>query len=238
MASHGIRAIITDTGGTVFDWHSAVLEGFTTVGAARGLTADWPALVKTWRRLSTVWVDKGLPFVNGRVEMDMDDVLRETLTQTLQQHSVTGFTESDRHALVHSWRNMPPWEDIPKGVARLRKGLIVCPFTILKTALIIHASRGKVDWDTVISCEMIGVYKTDPRTYAAAVRWLDVKTEEVLLVTAHTNDLMAGHKFGMKTAFIRREKEWGEIPNYDLEPAKEADFVADTFEELATQLGL
>jgi 2-haloacid dehalogenase len=170
--------------------------------------------------------------------MDMDDVLRETLTQTLEKHGVTGLTEQDRGELVLSWRDMPPWEDIPNGVKRLRKGLVVCPFTILKTTLIIQASRGKVEWDAVISCEMIGVYKTDPRTYAAAAKWLDFDKEEVLLVTAHTNDLLAGHRYGMKTAFIRREKEWGDIENYDLTPAREADYVADSFEELAQQLGL
>jgi 2-haloacid dehalogenase len=233
-----IKAIICDTGGTVFDWHSAVLSGFQRVASKSGLQGDWPALVKTWRRRSVTWVDKGLPIVNGRIEMDMDDVLKETLTETLEEHGVTGLSEGDRRELVLSWRDMPPWEDIPNGVKRLRKDLIVCPFTILKTALIIKASRGAVDWDAVISCEMIGVYKTDLRTYAAAVRWLDLNKEEVLLVTAHTNDLLAGHTFGLKTAFIRRETEWGEIVNFDLTPPKEADYVADGFDELAGQLGL
>ena len=237
-----IKAIITDTGGTVFDWHSAVLSAFTSIGGSAGLTADWSALTKTWRKLSTTRVDKGLPFgPSGRVEMDMDDVLLETLLQTLTAHEIDAgaFSDAQKKELVLSWRQMAPWSDVPSGVARLRKRLIVCPFTILKTRLVIDASRGKVDWDTIISCEQIGVYKTDPRTYATAVHWLDLTKEEVLLVTTHNNDMTHGKKFGLRTAFVYRPKEWYDMASLDPEPAQgAADFVAKDFEDLATQLGL
>lgn len=238
-ACKGVRAIITDTGGTVFDWHTAVQTAFTEVGGARDLSAEWSALTKTWRKLSTTRVDKGLPLApSGKVDMDMDDVLRETLNQTLAQHSVTGFTAEDEAELVHSWRNMKPWDDIPSGVARLRKALYVVPFTILKAAQVIQASKGYVDWDTVVSCEMIGIYKTHPTTYATACKWLDLPKEQVLLVTTHNNDLRAAHAFGLRTAFVYREKEWSDMPSLDSEPDPVADWVAKDFEDLARQLGL
>jgi len=233
-----VKAIICDTGGTVFDWHTAVCTGFENAGSARGIKADWPALTKTWRKLSTKKVDVGLPMVNGKIEVDMDDVLADTLEETLNTHNVSGFTSEDRAQLVKSWRNMKPWADIPEGVRRLRKGLLVCPFTILKTALVIQASKGRVDWDCIISCEMIGVYKTDPRTYATAAHWLDLPKESVLLVTTHNNDLKAAHKYGYKTAFIYRPKEWSDIASLDPEPDPSADIVANDFEDLASKLGL
>jgi 2-haloacid dehalogenase len=233
-----ISALIFDTGGTIFDWHTAVVEGFTRVGAARGVDADWPAMTKTWRRLSTTMVDQGLPSENGRAVVDMDDVLLTTLQETLDTHSTTGFTAADQAELVLAWRRMQPWPDVPSGLPRLRSRFVVAPFTILKAALVIQASRrGGLSWDTVISCEMIGVYKTHPDTYATAARWLDQPHDGMLLVTTHNNDLEAAHRFGFHTAFIYRPDEWRDIASLDPEPSELADFVAQDLDDLADQLG-
>ncbi len=54
------EALIFDTGGTVFDWHTAVKTSLESVGSARGLDADWGAVTKAWRRRSTTrWVMSG-----------------------------------------------------------------------------------------------------------------------------------------------------------------------------------
>jgi len=234
----GVRAIVCDTGGTVFDWHTAVADALADQGGRRGIVADWPAVTKTWRRLSTRMVDRGLPKDAGRITMDMDDVLSVTLDETLVSHDVHGFSDEDRRALVHSWRSMPAWPDILPGVAALRTAYPVAPFTILKAALVVEASRRSgVSWDAVISCEMIGEYKTHPATYHTAARWLDVPIESLLLVTTHNNDLDAGHALGLRTAFVYRPDEWADEASDDPEPSPNADLVASDFVDLARQLG-
>ena len=234
-----IGALICDTGGTIFDWHEAVAAGFARVGSARGVRADWSALTKTWRKLSTTMVDVGLPTKNGRVTVDMDDVLLTTRLQTLEAYSVTGFADDDFRELVRAWRQMKPWPDILSAIPRLRGKFMVAPFTILKAALVIEASRSAgLSWDAVISCEMIGIYKTHPATYETAARWLGQSHDRMLLVTTHNNDLEAGHRFGFKTAYVYRPHEWHDIPSLDPEPSKFADYVAQDFNDLADQLGV
>ncbi len=234
-----IAALAFDTGGTVFDWHSAVHEGFKRQGELRHVDADWPALTKTWRRLSTGMVHAGLPQQGGRATLDMDDVLAVTLGATLEEHAVTGFGPDDLSQLTLAWRAMAAWPDVINALPCLRQRFVVSPFTILTTALVIEASRRSgLTWDAVISCEMIGVYKTHRTTYETVARWLDLSPHEIMLVSTHNDDIEAARASGMRTAFVYRPDEWWDIPSLDPEPGDAAELVAADLNDLARQLGL
>lgn len=233
-----IDALIFDTGGTVFDWHTAVKSSLEALGAARGLDADWGAVTKTWRRQSTTMVDVAMPVENGRVSIDMDEVLRRTLTTTLAEHHVAGFDDADAEVLVAGWRGMLAWPDAASALHRLRSSYVISPFTILKAALVIEASRRSgISWDAVISCEMIGIYKTHRPAYETAARWLDLPIDRIMMVTTHNNDLEAAHRYGFATAFVERPREWNDIPSPDPTASPLADLVATDFDDLADQLG-
>ena len=233
-----IGALTFDTGGTVLDWHSGISSAFAAVGAAEGVTGDWPALTKTWRRLSTDLVKEGIPMEGGRASLDMDGVLHQTLVTTLRDHAVGGLSAVGLASLVAAWRGIGAWPDVKSGLQRLRKRFIVTPFTILKTSLIIEASRrAGLSWDCVISCEMIGIYKTHPVAYETAAKWLDLPHDRILMVTTHNNDLTAAYEYGFRTAFVRRPDEWGGERPPDPDPDPVADLVANDFNHLADQLG-
>ena len=44
-----IKALTFDTGGTILDWHHGISRAFATVGARRGLQADWPTITNEYR---------------------------------------------------------------------------------------------------------------------------------------------------------------------------------------------
>ncbi len=233
-----VAALIFDTGGTLFDWHTAVRTALERRGTERGIRADWSAVTKTWRRLSTTMVERGLPEVAGRATMDMDGVLAVTLGSALERHGISGFGEDDRAALVLGWREMAAWPDVPVGLPLLRSRYVVAPFTILRTALVIEASRNAgLSWDAIISCEMIGVYKTQRPAYEAAARWLDLPHDRVMLVSTHNNDIRAARSYGFHTAFLYRPTEWWDIPSLDPEPGDAVELVADGLVDLARKLG-
>lgn len=231
-----LEALIFDTGGTVFDWHSAVTETLADVGRREAVEADWPRLAADWRRASLQTLDEMSRPSAGAMDADMDAVLRVSLEAVLGEHDLPQLaTHSD--ALVQGWRRMPAWHDSARGLARLRERFIVASFTILRTALVIESSRrAGVQWDAIISCEMTGVYKIAPASYDFPERWLDVPRHRIMLVTAHNNDLDAAHDAGYRTAFVRRPKEWGEMTSPDAEPSPQADVVAADIDDLATRL--
>ena len=110
-------------------------------------------------------------------------------------------------------------------------------FTLLTTALVINVSRANnFVWDAVISCEMIGTYKTRPEAYLTAAKWLQLKPQEILMVACHNFDLNAARAVGYQTAFVRRPSEWGPGGPPDPNPHPDCTFVADTFGELASRL--
>ncbi len=237
-ALRGIKALAVDTGGTVLDWLPGVTRAFQEVGQRRGRDAPWTELTKHWRRLSTGMVNDGLPQKDGRVSIDFDDVLRQTLEPVLADHGLSDLPAEDRETLVRSWRRLDAWPDVVGGVARLRTRFLVAPFTILRTPLVVEASRHVgVSWDLVISCEMIGIYKTDRRAYETAAHWMDCRNQQVLLVTCHNNDLRAAHSYGLPTAFVNRPDEWGDEVSPDAEADPAANIVCDGFDDLADQLG-
>jgi 2-haloacid dehalogenase len=234
-----VAALIFDTGGTLFDWHSAVHRALEREGARRGIAADWAAVTKTWRRLSTTLVDKGMPEENGRATLDMDGVLALTLEETLERHEIRDFTPEDSASLVLGWREMAAWPDVPVGLPILRSRYVVAPFTILRAALVIECSRrAGISWDAVISCEMIGIYKTRKPAYMTAARWLDLPPERIMLVSTHNNDIRAARSYGFRTAFLYRPDEWWDIPSLDPEPGEAVELVANDTVDLARRLGL
>jgi len=115
---------------------------------------------------------------------------------------------------------------------------VVASFTLLTTSLVIDVSRrnGFV-WDAIISCEMIGVYKTRPESYLTAARWLQLDPSEIMMVACHNFDLNAARESGYHSAFVRRPDEWGPGGPPDPAPNPAHDLVVDGFDELATRLG-
>ena len=77
----------------------------------------------------------------------------------------------------------------------------------------------------------------DPKSYLGAAAMLDARPEETMLVAAHEDDLAAARNVGLRTAFVRRPKEFGRPSRYDLPHDRSFDFIAVDFKHLASQLG-
>ncbi len=83
---------------------------------------------------------------------------------------------------------------------------------------------------------MVGVYKPNPQAYQTAARWLNLPSEQVLMVACHNFDLNGAHAAGMRTAFVRRPDEWGPAGPPDPNPNMAYDFVVNDFDELRRQV--
>jgi len=111
-------------------------------------------------------------------------------------------------------------------------------FTILSLSLIVDVSRRNgIDWDAVIPCEMLRVYKPLPDAYRRAAAFLAVEPGEILMVACHNFDLDAARGEGYRTAFVRRPDEWGPTGPPDPVPNLGCDLVVPGFAELAELLG-
>ena len=228
-----IKALAFDTGGTILDWHGGISRAFAAAGAKRGLDADWAAITNEYRRRS-------LKSIVGQVNpaFNFDDVHRTVLDAVVKDYKLDALTAADRDAIWRTWHALEAWPDFAAALARLRRKYVVASFTLLTTSLVIDISKKNgIDWDAIISCEMIGIYKTRPEAYATAAKWLQLDPAEILMVACHNIDLTAALGCGYKTAFVQRPSEWGREGPPDPVPNPAHTMVVDSFPELAERLG-
>jgi 2-haloacid dehalogenase len=227
-----IKVLAFDTGGTVLDWHVGLTAAMSAWGAAHDVEHDWHALANEHRRRSlrrmTSTVDPGF---------NIDDVHRDVLGELFDENGLAG-SQEERRAIAVCWHQLEAWPDFSAALCRLRRRRICVSFTILSLSLIVDVSRRNgIDWDAVISCEMLRVYKPLPDAYRRAAAFLAVEPQEILMVACHNFDLDAARGVGYRTAFVRRPDEWGPSgpPDPVANPATEV--VVDGFAELADRFG-
>jgi 2-haloacid dehalogenase len=228
-----LKVLAFDTGGTILDWHSGISAALAKAGRRRGVEHDWAAFTNEYRR-------RALRRMVGQVDpsFNIDDVHRDLLDELLAEAGITAFTTEDRATVAARWHALDAWPDFVPALARLRRRYICVSFTILSLALAIGVSRKNgIDWDAVIACEMLRVYKTRPEAYQRAAQLLQVPTDRILMVACHNFDLDAARGEGYRTAFVRRPDEWGLAGPPDPNPNPACDIVVDGFAELADRLG-
>ena len=231
-----IQALTFDTGGTILDWYTGISSTLSQIGQQRNIEADWADITHQYRITSLTAMTGGEE--GYRPDFNIDDVHRQQIELFLSENILTGFTTEDFEIVRHAWHELQCWPDVPGGLARLRSRYIVASLTILSNRLIVDTcKRSGIVWDTVISCESIGVYKPRPLAYNTAARWLQLEPSECLMVAAHGLDLAAAAKCGFKTALVHRPTEWGPLgePEF-MKSDVEFDYVADDFDDLADQL--
>ena len=238
MSLQDVKALTFDTGGTILDWHTGFSAALAKAGGRHGLERDWARIVNELRRRSLrrmVNLGKDSP-----PEYNFDDSHRVVLNELLAENGLEAITEEERYDIWWTAaHNLVAWPDFPAVLPKLREKFICASMTILSFRIVIDTARcNRLSWDAVISCEGIGKYKTLPEAYLTGARWLQLKPEECCMVACHNFDLDAAKKNGFKTAFIRRPDEWGADGPPDPEPNPMHDIVADSFPDLAGQLGV
>jgi len=227
-----IKVLAFDTGGTVLDWHTGLASAMAAWGVAHGIERDWHALANDHRRRS-------LRRMTGTVApgFNIDDVHRDVLSEIFEENGLGGSPE-DRSVIAERWHQLDAWPDFASALRRLRRHRICVSFTILSLSLIVDVSRRNgIDWDAVIPCEMLCLYKPHPDAYRRTAALLAVEPREILMVACHNFDLDAAGGVGYRTAFVRRPDEWGPAGPPDPVPKSATDIVVDGFEELADHFG-
>jgi 2-haloacid dehalogenase len=223
-----VKVLAFDTGGTVLDWHSGLTAAMASWGAKSGIECDWHALANEHRHRSLGRMTNTLdPAFN------IDEVHRDVLGELFDEHKLGG-SVMERWAIAQCWHELEAWPDFATALRRLRRRRICASFTILSLSLSVDVSRHNgIDWDAVIPCEMLRVYKPLPEAYRRAAKFLAVERNEILMVACHNFDLDAARGEGYRTAFVRRPDEWGPGGPPDPVPNPACDLVVDGFAELA-----
>jgi 2-haloacid dehalogenase len=230
------KVLIFDIGGTVFDWNTAITDTLQRLVPEDHMSGED-------RRRFALACRAGFLLTSGAVVrgdekwMTADQILARVIDDVSREAGMPGLDAGARADLSLSWRRMPAWPGAREAIASLRRKYIVAPLTILSWAMAVGSSRRNgIDWDSILSCDILGIYKPDPRCYARAAEIVDCAPHEMLMVASHPSDLRAAMACGYRSAYVVPRLEDPGDDYVDTGFAKEFDHVAQDFADLAARL--
>lgn len=227
------RAFLFDIFGTVVDWRSGVAAFAAPFLEERGIALDPFEFADLWRAEYQPAMQRIRS--GGRPYVALDTLHLENLDRVLEKTGLNvAFDNKARQALNQAWEHLPPWPDSVQGIARLRDRFIVAPCSNGSIALMTRLARhAGLTWDCILGADIARDYKPRLEVYQACCQALQLPPENVVMVAAHNDDLVAARKAGLATAFIPRPREHGDSQKTDLEPVDSWDMVANSLTELA-----
>ncbi len=231
-----VKALVFDVFGTVVDWRGSIIAEGKTRWAGRFPQVDWGAFADAWRAQYAPTMDR---VRRGVIPWrELDTLHRVILDDIAPKFGVTGLGEEELQDLNKVWHRLHGWPDSPHGLARLKSKYVISTLSNGNVALLTNMAKfAGLPWDCVLSAELFGHYKPDPEVYLGAASILGLRPDQVMMTAAHTNDLDAAAKQGLRTAYVHRPTERPNQPPHAMPAASAYDCVVSSFEELATRLG-
>jgi 2-haloacid dehalogenase len=230
-ASAPCKALVFEVFGTLVDWRGGVARD---VRAAFGKSVDAEAFADAWR-------DEYQPAMEevraGRIGFSKLDALhRRNLDRVLARLGLPA-DEDTRVQLNLAWHHLDAWPDVTPALQRLRPHFLLAPCSNGNISLMVDlARRNGWHWDAILGAEHARDYKPKAEVYRAACDAFDCAPNEVLMVAAHSSDLEAAARAGLRTAFVARPNEHGPGRG-ESAPSVPVDLAAADLGALAERLG-
>ncbi|MGA7497576.1 MAG: haloacid dehalogenase type II [Isosphaeraceae bacterium] len=232
MITGGIKALTFDVFGTVVDLRGTIVAEGSRIGALRGIVADWNSIANAYSQA----YGEALGLINSKKSpwSSQEMLLRQAFDEIMVRFGLSGLSPSDRDDLGSIWARLKPWSDSVSGFKRLHGRFALVALSNANKTLLASLGRWTcLPWDRLLSAELAGVSKPDPRVYRMALAELSKPAESVLMVASHAFDLNAAHAEGFKTALVQRTSEPDSSPSG---LNHKAFHVVDDLEELAEKL--
>ena len=233
-AVDGVKAMVFDVFGTLVDWRTCVARESRMILEPMGYKLDWIAFANAWR----AEYQPGMEEIRaGRKPFSRLDVVhRGMLDRVRPRFGLESLDESTLRNLNLVWHRLDAWPGVTAGLHRLRRKFMLGPCSNGNISLMVGlARRNEFPWDAILGAEIAGDYKPKPRVYLAAAEALGIEPHECMMVAAHSNDLEAAAKVGLRTGFVAQLDEFG--PNTgEATPTLKVDIAASSFQEFASRM--
>ena len=222
-----IKAFTFDTGGTVLDWHTGFKKGFEKLDFYEKYGFKSAEMANLFRKKSLEIITSQ----GGKELVNFDTAHRMALEQILNEKKIELNQEDIRFLSYEVPAKLKVWKDFLIPFEELRKKFLCVSFTLLSNRLVFLNSKiNKINWDLVLSCETLEVYKPNINAYLKTAKLLQLNPKECVMVACHSFDLNAAKKAGFNTIFVKRLQEWGSDTKVSIDG--NYDMVIEDFNEL------
>ena len=135
-------------------------------------------------------------------------------------------------AFMDVYRRLQPYDDAIEGLRRLSERYRLVALSngeqwYLEELL---GNRVPIEFDAIISVEQVGAFKPSPGIYRKAIQHLGCEPGEIMMVAAHSFDILGAQACGFRAAYVDRYRLPTEVWAY------QPEIIVDDFVELADRL--
>jgi 2-haloacid dehalogenase len=138
---------------------------------------------------------------------DFLQVTEDALAYTLERMKLDA-TEEQRRQILNAYFKMTPWPDAIEGLKELKTAgvRIITIANFSQRMLVTNANNAGIAdlFEELLSTELNGTYKPDPKAYALGKERLGLQNEEIVYVAFAGGDVYGAKRFGFPTYWVNR----------------------------------
>ena len=133
------------------------------------------------------------------------ETCRRALAYALRANGIE-FEPEQVERFMSVWQDLSPYPDSLEGLGRLSGKYRLVALSNGEPGYLSHLARNRIrfDFDRIISVNEAGAFKPHPSVYRTAARLLDAEPGEVMMVAAHSFDIMGARACGFRGAYVNR----------------------------------
>jgi 2-haloalkanoic acid dehalogenase type II len=193
------KAIVFDNFGTIIDWETDIATFFGRILAREGV-GD----VDT-REVQRYWEERQFAYIQGEYK-PYRQILKDTLPMAFEHYGFK-FTDEDLEAFAASMAEWKPFPDSHDALLEIKKYCKIVLQTNTDNDLIQGSlKRIGVEFDDVVTGEMVGAYKPDPKGFNMTRDRLGLTEDDILHAGfGYYYDIVPSTKLGYKTCWVNRQ---------------------------------
>ena len=205
------KAIIFDAYGTLFDVNSAAEKCKDKIGN------QWEGFADFWRttQLEYTWLRSLM-----RKHKDFWSVTEESLDKSMKVFKIDSAMKDE---LLNLYKILSPYPEVKEVLNSLKKKnyklSILSNGTPALLNELVKSNNLENIFDDLFSIEEVGVYKPDSKVYDMPIKKYQIKSEEVVFLSANTWDVSGGGNYGYNSIWVNRNK--ATFDNLDFKPKNE-----------------
>ena len=133
------------------------------------------------------------------------ETCRRALVYCLRLNRIA-FTDDEVRELMQAWQRLSPHPDCADGLRRLRGRFKLVALSNGEQPYLEHLERERMrfGFDAIISVQRAGVFKPHPAVYRTGAMVLGAEPHQIMMVAAHSFDIMGARACGYRGAYVNR----------------------------------
>ena len=212
-----IKAIIFDAYGTLFDVNSAAEKCKDKIGD------KWEGFSSYWRttQLEYTWLRSLM-----KRHKDFWQVTEDSLNKSMKAYKIDSSMKTE---LLDLYKILSTFKEVPEVLKSLKeknfKLAILSNGTPTLLNQLVKSNNLENIFNDIFSIEEVGIYKPDSKVYDMPINKYQIKTNEVVFLSANTWDVSGGGNYGYNTIWVNRNNNI--FDNLDYKPQNEIKNLKD-----------